>query len=48
MGNDGSGCVVRLMRFFLGEGDTAIDSSRRGRKSTLVGDDMMAIISTAA
>ena len=48
--HDGSGTAVRVMRFFffLGEGDTPIDSSRRGRKSTLVGDDMVVVVSAAA
>ena len=47
--HDGTGTAVRVMRFFfLGEGDTPIDSSRRGRKSTLVGDDMAEVVSAAA
>ena len=40
-----------MIRFFLRTGDTAIDSSRRGKKSTLVGDDMaymVGVISAAA
>ena len=39
-GSDGAGAAI-FMRFFLRTGDTAIDSSRRGKKSTLVGDDMV-------
>ena len=48
-GNDGSG-IVRLMRFFFGAAlvDMPIDSRRRGKKSTLVGDDMVVVVSAAA
>jgi len=47
MGSGSGGMVMRFARLVLGE-DTAIDS-RRGRKnSTLVGDDMVAVVSAAA
>ena len=43
-GAEREGGGIALMRFFLRTGDTAIDSSRRGRKSTLVGDDMVYVV----
>ena len=43
----GSGGVMCFARLVLGA-DTAIDSSRGCKNSTLVGDDMVAVVSAAA
>ena len=48
MSSGSGGMVMRFARLVLG-GDTAMDSSRRGAKNpTLLGDDMVVVVSAAA
>ena len=47
MGSGSGGIVMCFARLVLGA-DTAIDLRRRGKNSTLLGDDMVVVVSAAA